>query len=166
MRNISQVRGHKDSAALRACSRLHYPLLRWISLHIFLKIDELVGQDVGFRDETKVLCSVNLPKFGDLSIHQVLSCHVEAAREVVHLLILVELLVDGLLDWTDTPVKGPLAIVVLVSVNLTLLDVAEPIVLQRIPHYFDIAIVKVEVVPTVLGQVGSDRNRVFIRAEH
>ena len=49
---------------------------------------------------------------------------------------------------------------------MVLLDVAKAIVFQGVADYFDVAVVQVKEVATVLGQVWTDRYRILIGAEN
>lgn len=46
------------------------------------------------------------------------------------------------------------------------LNVPESIVFQRVANNLDIAVVKVEIVASILRHVGSNRDRVFVGTEH
>ena len=90
MRDVSKVARDENTPPLGASCWLDDPLLRRVVLHVLLEVDKLVGQDVGFGDEAKVLGSVDLPQFRDLPVHKILSRHVERAGEVIDFLIFVQ----------------------------------------------------------------------------
>ena len=110
--------------------------------------------------------AVNFSQLGDLSIHQVFSGHVKGAREVIDLLILVQRLVDGFLYWTYAPEECPCTVVVFVSVNLTLLDVAEAIIFKCVAHNLDIAVMQVKIVAAILRLVWPNRDGILVWSEH
>ena len=135
-------------------------------LHVFLEVDELVGQDVGLGDEAEVLRAVDLPQLRDLPVHEILSRHVKGAREVIDFLIFVQRLVNRFFYGPNCPAKCPSSIIVLVGVAMVDFDVAEAVVLKCVAHNFDIAVVQIEVVASVKGHVGPDSDGVFVRSEN
>lgn len=103
-----------------------------------------------------MLSAVDLPQFCDLFIHEILPSHVERAGEVVDLLVLMQGVVDGFLDGSDRPEDSPDTVITLVVVATNSLYVTEAVIFKRVPHNLNVAIVQVEVVPTVLGLVWAD----------
>ena len=81
-------------------------------------------------------------------------------------MVLMKRLVDDFLDWADRPKDGPRAIIVLICVSMVHLNVPESIVFKRVANDLDIAVVKIEIVASILWHVGSNRDRVFVGAEH
>ena len=165
MGNVVQLVRDEDASALGASGRLHDPLLVAVALHRVLQVYDLVRQNECLGQELKMLLAVNFTELRHLSVHKIFACHVEAAGEVVHLLVLVKTLVDLLLDRAYSPVNRPLSGVILWVVE-GLLGVSEPVVFKCVSDNLDIVLFEVEVVASVLWLVRLDGDRVFVCPEH
>ena len=82
---------------------------------------------------------------------------------MVHLLVASQTLIKSPLDGANLPEDRP---VVRGLLPLRLFAVSEPIVFQSVANYFDVVVVKKEVVAAVWWLVGPNRNRVFIGPEN
>ena len=163
---FGQVARHEDASALAACGWFHDPTFGGGALHVLFKVDKLVRQDVRLRYKAEVFGPMDLPEFGDLAVHQIFSRHVERAWKVVDFLILVKRLIDRFFDRAHGPEECPTAIVILVSVAMVVLNVAEPIVFQRVAYNLNVTIVQIKVVSAVLRQIRPDRDWVLIWTKH
>ena len=70
-----------------------FRILLLFLLEVVVEVTELIGDDVRIRQEVKLLFSILLLHFVYIDSKFVLSCNLEALREMVYLLVLVEPLV-------------------------------------------------------------------------
>ena len=70
-----------------------FRILLLFLLEVVVEVTELIRDDVRIRQEVKLLFSILLLHFVYIDSKFVLSCNLEALREMVYLLVLVEPLV-------------------------------------------------------------------------
>ena len=62
LRNVADLVCNDDAAALATCVRLTDPQLPRLFFNLILQVHQLLRQNVGFWDETKVLCTMDFSK--------------------------------------------------------------------------------------------------------
>jgi len=106
-----------------------------------------------------MLDSMLLPHPGEMLIQAVFSGDLSRLRPVVNFLELAKSLIGLRLDVGARPHDRPLL--------LSIIDLSKAIVLKRISNEPDLnTIVKLEVQVFILGLIGADAHRVYVRTEH
>jgi len=146
------VLGEPDSTALTACCWLYDPPLLLVAFHFRNKFKVVLGKDVGFWDEVKVMLAMEGLHLLDVLPHVVFSGQFCASGEMINSLKFCHVCVKAMFYGRGGPAERP----------VVFLCFSEAVVFKSVANNFNLGVVHFEVVTFIWRLVRTDCHWIYI----